>query len=105
MYVRDIELSKGGNIMEVSYNKLKGLMAEKGFTIRSLSKNTGIPVSTLSNKLNGLTEFKTSEILKISYILGISDVTEYFLLQKFEIQNGLQNKMYIFLNSFLALPS
>ena len=85
MYVRDIELSKGGNIMEVSYNKLKGLMAEKGFTIRSLSKNTGIPVSTLSNKLNGLTEFKTSEILKISYTLGISDVTEYFLLQKFEI--------------------
>lgn len=82
MYVRDIEQFKGGNIMEVSYNKLKGLMAEKGFTIRSLSKNTGIPVSTLSNKLNGLTEFKTSEILKISYILGISDVTEYFFTVK-----------------------
>lgn len=64
--------------MEVSFNKLRGLMTEKGFTIRSLSKDTGIPVSTLSNKLNGLSEFKTSEILKISYVLGISDVTEYF---------------------------
>ena len=63
---------------EIVHAKLKGLMAEKGFSTRRLSEESGIPLSTLSNKLNKLTEFKASEILVISKILGIKDVQKYF---------------------------
>lgn len=64
--------------MQVMHGKLKGLMVEKGYSIRRLSEETGIPLSTLSNKLNGITEFKTSEILMISNVLKIRDVMKYF---------------------------
>ncbi len=63
---------------KITHGKLKGLMAEKGYSIRRLSDETGISLSTLSNKLNGATEFKTSEILMISNVLQIRDVMKYF---------------------------
>lgn len=75
--------------MEVSYDKLRGKIVEEGYTIRSLSEKSGIPISTLSNKINGLTEFKTSEIITISKILGINDIKEYFFNQK--VRNFEQN--------------
>lgn len=69
----------------VTYGKLKGLMVEKGYSMRELSCQTGIPLSTLSNKLNGITEFKTSEILAISKILNIKDIQNIFFRIKFDI--------------------
>ncbi len=63
---------------QVIHGKLKGLMVEKGYSIRKLSDETGIPLSTLSNKLNGITEFKTSDILMIVKVLKIKDVMTYF---------------------------
>lgn len=68
--------------MELCHNKLRGKIVEKGYTMRSLSDKTGIPVSTLSNKINGLTEFKASEILIISECLDISNIKEYFFTPK-----------------------
>lgn len=68
--------------MSISYSKLRGRIVEKGYSISSLSAETGIPLSTLSNKLNGITEFKTSEIIIISKVLDIDDLEEYFFTLK-----------------------
>lgn len=62
----------------IPYNKLRGKIAEKGLTYKDLAEKTNIPVSTLSNKVNGITEFKTSEIIKIADVLEIDDYMEYF---------------------------
>ncbi|WP_055078787.1 helix-turn-helix domain-containing protein [Lagierella massiliensis] len=64
--------------MVVENAKLKGIMAEKGYSVRKLSDETGIPLSTLSNKINGITEFKTSDILIISKVLEILNIQEIF---------------------------
>ena len=69
---------KGAAIHMVKYGKIKGKMAEKGLTLRELADLTGIKLSTLSNKLNGQTEFKVSEIQIISKILGIKEIESYF---------------------------
>ena len=58
--------------------KLKGKKKKKGYSVRKLSNETGIPVSTLSNKINGITEFKTSDILMISKVLNILNIQEIF---------------------------
>lgn len=68
--------------MEMSYNKLRGRMAEKGYSMRKLSEISGISITTLSDKLNGRTEFKTSEIFNISNILDIENIAEYFFSPK-----------------------
>lgn len=76
--VRNIEQEKGAMNLVVENAKLKGVMAEKGYSVRKLSDETGIPVSTLSNKINGITEFKTSDILMISKVLNILNIQEIF---------------------------
>ena len=76
--VRTIEQEKGAMNLVVENAKLKGVMAEKGYSVRKLSDETGIPVSTLSNKINGITEFKTSDILMISKVLNILNIQEIF---------------------------
>lgn len=62
----------------IKYSKLKGKMTEKGMTLRKLSRLTGISISTLSDKFNGKSEFKVSEIQKISDILNLDSVEVYF---------------------------
>lgn len=63
---------------QVTNGKLRGRMAEYGFTIRSLSERTGIPIATLSDKINGKSEFKASEIATIAKVLDIENVRPYF---------------------------
>ena len=77
--------------MSISYNKLRGRIIEKGYSISSLAVETGIPLSTLSNKLNGITEFKTSEIIIISKVLDIDNLEEYFFTLK--VRNIEQSKI------------
>lgn len=76
--VRNIEQREGAMNLVVENAKLKGIMAEKGYSVRKLSDETGIPLSTLSNKINGITEFKTSDILMISKVLNILNIQEIF---------------------------
>lgn len=76
--VRNIEQEKEAINLIVENAKLKGVMAEKGYSVRKLSDETGIPISTLSNKINGITEFKTSDILMISKVLNILNIQEIF---------------------------
>ena len=66
----------------MNYNKLRGKIIEKGYTIKSFSQELEIPLSTMSDKLNGKTEFKASEMFKIAKALEIDDIKEYFFNQE-----------------------
>lgn len=52
--------------------KLKGRITETGETYRTLSQKTGIPLNTLSNKINGKSLFDIVEVSKICAELSIS---------------------------------
>ncbi len=62
----------------IKFAKVRGRMAERGMTMTHLSELSGIPVSTLSNKLSGQTEFKTSEIVAVAKALEIPSIEKYF---------------------------
>lgn len=60
----------------MSVNKLKGKIAEAGFTQRSLAKALGMSKNTLNSKVNGKTPFNTLEIQKICALLHIQENAE-----------------------------
>ncbi len=75
--------------MKYDYCKLKGKIKEKMGTQSSLSREIGLSEKTFSLKINGKIEWRQSEIIKISNILGIKceEIPEYFFdheVQKFE---------------------
>lgn len=55
----------------VKLNKLKGKIRERETSYRELSKITGIPVNTLSNKINGKSTFDIIQVSKICDALQI----------------------------------
>lgn len=65
----------------VNVNKLKSYLALKGMVIKDLAEAIGMPISTLSNKINGKSEFTASEIAQIQTALDIPDeeVLEIFI--------------------------
>lgn len=65
----------------VNINKLKSYLALKGMVIKDLAEAIGMPISTLSNKINGKSEFTASEIAQIQTALDIPDeeVLEIFI--------------------------
>lgn len=54
-------------------NKLRARMVLAGMSQAELAKICGVTENTLSNKLQGRTEFKADEIVKICEALGIQD--------------------------------
>ncbi|MDD7260258.1 MAG: helix-turn-helix transcriptional regulator [Candidatus Faecousia sp.] len=60
----------------MSTNKLKGKIAEAGFSQRSLANALGMSKNTLNSKVNGKTPFNTVEIQQICEKLGITDLSE-----------------------------
>lgn len=52
-------------------SKLKGRITERKETYRTLSKKTGIPLNTLSNKINGHVLFDIVEASKVCSALDI----------------------------------
>ncbi len=60
--------------MKFNYNRLKGLMREKGETITSLAEKIGINPSTLCLKLANRSSFLQKEIVRICQVL---ETTEY----------------------------
>lgn len=60
----------------MAVNKLKGKIAEAGFSQRSLAEALGMSKNTLNAKVNGKVPFNTVEIEQICKVLGIRDVTE-----------------------------
>lgn len=52
---------------------LKALLVRRGITLEQLSELTGLSKTTLSLKINGIREFKASEIVRLQEVLKISD--------------------------------
>lgn len=57
-------------------NKLRGIMAEKGYTQRKMAADLGMSKNTINAKLSGKTAFDTAEVLKICDLLGITDAQQ-----------------------------
>jgi lambda repressor-like predicted transcriptional regulator len=66
------------------YSKLKGKIAEKGYTKFSLSKALQMHPNSLSGRLDNKLEFKQEDMVKICDILGIKhkDIPVYFFTIK-----------------------
>ena len=60
----------------VNVHKLKGRMAEKGYTQRALAKKLGMSVNTMSSRLTLRTPFNTDEIEKMCDELDITSAEE-----------------------------
>lgn len=61
----------------MNVSKIKGLMAEKGYTQKRLAEELGVTQKTLSNKFQkGI--FKSDEMKKMILVLGITNPTEIF---------------------------
>lgn len=57
-------------------NKLKGKIAEAGYSQRSLAVELGMSKNTLNSKVNGKAPFNTFEVELICEKLGICDAAE-----------------------------
>lgn len=60
----------------VNTQALKDLIAERGLKMSHISRTTGINRTSLWQKINGMTEFKSSEIVKMCDVLGIKTKRE-----------------------------
>jgi transcriptional regulator with XRE-family HTH domain len=63
-------------VIKMNSLKLKGKIAEAGYSQRSLSKVLGMSKNTLNSKVNGKKAFNTNEIKKLCGALNISDNEE-----------------------------
>lgn len=63
-------------------NKLKGKITERRETYRSVSKKTGIPLNSLSNKINGHYLFDIVEVEKICRVLCIAPQDVFFFFSQ-----------------------
>lgn len=54
------------------YNKLKGKMREIGVNQENIAKTIGISVTSVSQKINGISDFKISEVKKLQEVYGFS---------------------------------
>ena len=68
--------------MEFDYSEFFAWMSKNSWNFSKLSKATDIPRSTLSNKFSNLTDFKVSEIVRISESTGLKDLKRYFFTLK-----------------------
>lgn len=68
--------------MYFEFDKLRGRMAEKGYTIRRLAEEIGVHENTISHKLYSETFFTAVEILRICELLDISrdEMYDYFFI-------------------------
>ena len=59
-------------------NLLKSELVYKGLTFQCLANKLGVAKSTISKKVNGLTEWTLSEIQQIGKLIGNDKVLEIF---------------------------
>lgn len=62
----------------MSFDKLKGKMAEQRVSQERLSKELGITAQSLNAKLNGRSQFTLAEVVKITDVLSIRDPVDIF---------------------------
>lgn len=53
--------------------ELRGEMVKQGYTAKKLAKSIGIGQKAMSEKLSGKSDFKQSEIKKISSVLNLTN--------------------------------
>lgn len=70
--------------MAFNYQKLRGLIKEKGYTQSDVAEVIGITAGTMSDKLNNKANFSTSEVDSICRMLDISneEIGAYFFCAK-----------------------
>lgn len=70
--------------VKYDFSKLRGKIKEKYDTIKAFSLDMQLDSTTLSKKLNSITDFTSSEILKACKLLQISteEVEKYFFVLK-----------------------
>ena len=66
----------------MEFSKLRGRMAEKGYSGRSMAKELGISDMTFYQKMTGKTDWKLSEMYRIKVLLDIDDLEPYFFTPK-----------------------
>lgn len=60
----------------MNHAKLRGKIAESGFTQAQIAADLGISANTMTKKMNNRAEFNLSEVIKLCEILSISEATE-----------------------------
>lgn len=76
----------------MSFDKLKGKMAERHLSQAELAKCLGITVQALNAKLNGRSPFILEEVVKITDILSLDDPVDIFLDQPSQKCNVILTK-------------
>ncbi|WP_367294411.1 DUF739 family protein [Latilactobacillus sakei] len=71
------------NNIEYDYSLLQNRIKEEGYSQTSLAKELGMARNSMNLKLNNKAHFTQSEIIKLSYLLGIGgdEIGEYFFSQ------------------------
>ncbi|MBQ7075647.1 MAG: DUF739 family protein [Clostridia bacterium] len=64
------------------YSRLSGKIKEIFGTQDNFASALGISATSLSKKLNGVTDFTQKEMVRSCELLGISNVEEYFFCKK-----------------------
>lgn len=74
-------------------SKLKGRMAEMGFTLSSLSEALHISRPSLRKKITGATDFRVSEIEKMCPLLKINkaEINEFFFADNVPVLERCQH--------------
>ena len=67
-----------------NHNKLRGRLVEYGYTQQDFAQLLGISQSTVSMKLNNVTDFTSGEIFHIAEVLNIprEEIGDYFFTPK-----------------------
>ena len=62
----------------MSFDKLKGKMAEKHLSQKNVADFLGITVQCFNAKINGRNQFTLEEVIKITEILSLEDPVDIF---------------------------
>ncbi len=78
----------------VNFELLNKKIKNSGMTVVAVAEKSGILRATLYNKLNGSSDFKASEILKLSSALGLSvdERNNIFFAQECELNSTKRNE-------------
>lgn len=68
-------IKKDGENIMTNTLKLKAAIAESGLNQEQIAKMLGVSLCTFNYKLNGVSEFKASEIKKLTELLKLKNET------------------------------
>ena len=72
----------------VNTRSLNSLIQNSGIKRQSIASQLGISLHALSNKVNNITEFKVSEVLKLEEILHLEEDSSRAIFFAKEVENN-----------------